>query len=196
MIPWYQQLPRCTFAMNRPDDEREAAAEQVKAKPFVRSERLGDNDRAVKQAAVKNDQSGCLPDASCISPRLPHTESLIDYTRASGRGSEKIGPWSAIFLARQRLPTCGLAGQSPSAVKRRRSTVGEYATRRLLRSVRGQSPGITKSRMPPGSQLDESMGDTPLHARSNTKVQLFRLRAFAVIVSAHSIRPHERDVML
>jgi hypothetical protein len=114
--------------MNRPDDEREAAAEQVKAKPFVASERLGDNDRAVKEAAVKNDQSGCLPDASCISPKLPHTESLIDYTRASGRGSEKIGPWSAIFLARQRLPTCGLAGQSPCAVKGRRSTVGEHAT--------------------------------------------------------------------
>ena len=80
--------------MNRPDDEREAAAEQVKAKPFV-APGLGDNDRAVKQAAVKNDQSGCLPDASCISPTVPHTESLIDHARASGRGNEKIGPWSA-----------------------------------------------------------------------------------------------------
>jgi hypothetical protein len=125
--------------MNRPDEEREAVAEQVKAKPFVASERLGDNDRAVKEAAVKNNQSGCLPDASCISPKLPLTESLIDYAQASGRGSEKIGPWSAVFLARQRLPTCGLAGKSPCAVKGRRSAVGQHATRRLLRSVRGQS---------------------------------------------------------
>jgi len=42
------------FAMNRPDEEREAAAEWVKAKQLVAPEQLGDNDRAVKGAALKN----------------------------------------------------------------------------------------------------------------------------------------------
>ena len=39
------------FAMNRPDEEREAAAQWIKAKQFVVPERLGDNHRAVKEAA-------------------------------------------------------------------------------------------------------------------------------------------------
>jgi len=41
------------FTMNRPDEEREAAAEWVKAKQLVAPERLGDNNRAVKEAARK-----------------------------------------------------------------------------------------------------------------------------------------------
>jgi 3-phenylpropionate/trans-cinnamate dioxygenase ferredoxin reductase component len=41
------------FAMNRPDEERQAAAEWVKAKQVVAPERLGDNNRAVKEAALK-----------------------------------------------------------------------------------------------------------------------------------------------
>lgn len=131
-----------------------------------------------------------------MSPKSPHTESLIDHARASGRGNEKIGPWSAIFLARQRLPTCCLAGKSPCAVKGGDPQWVNTPPGDCFAPVRVQSPGITKSRMPLGSQLDESMGDTPVRARSNTKVQLFRIRPFAVIVSAHSIRPHERDVML
>jgi NADPH-dependent 2,4-dienoyl-CoA reductase/sulfur reductase-like enzyme len=39
------------FAMNRPDEERQAAAEWVKAKQFVSPERLADNNRAVGEAA-------------------------------------------------------------------------------------------------------------------------------------------------
>jgi len=41
------------FAMNRPDEERQAAPEWVKAKQVVAPERLGDNNRAVKEAAAK-----------------------------------------------------------------------------------------------------------------------------------------------
>ena len=41
------------FTMNRPDEERQAAPEWVKAKQFVAPERLGDNNRAVKEAALK-----------------------------------------------------------------------------------------------------------------------------------------------
>src|SRR5262245_4724194 len=41
------------FTMNRPDEEREAAAEWVKAKQVVAPDRLGDNNRAVKEAALK-----------------------------------------------------------------------------------------------------------------------------------------------
>lgn len=41
------------FAMSRPDEERQAAAEWVKAKQLVAPERLGDNSRAVEDAAVK-----------------------------------------------------------------------------------------------------------------------------------------------
>ena len=41
------------FAMNRPDEERQAAAEWVKAKQLVAPERLGDNSRAVGDAALK-----------------------------------------------------------------------------------------------------------------------------------------------
>jgi NADPH-dependent 2,4-dienoyl-CoA reductase/sulfur reductase-like enzyme len=39
------------FAMNRPDEERDAAAEWIKNKQLVAPERLGDNHRAVKEAA-------------------------------------------------------------------------------------------------------------------------------------------------
>jgi NADPH-dependent 2,4-dienoyl-CoA reductase/sulfur reductase-like enzyme len=41
------------FAMNRPDEERQAAAEWVKAKQLVSPERLGDNNSAVNEAALK-----------------------------------------------------------------------------------------------------------------------------------------------
>jgi NADPH-dependent 2,4-dienoyl-CoA reductase/sulfur reductase-like enzyme len=41
------------FAMNRPDEEREDAAEWVKTKQLVSPERLADNNRAVKDAALK-----------------------------------------------------------------------------------------------------------------------------------------------
>jgi len=40
------------FAMNRPDEERQAAAEWVKAKQLVSPERLADNNRAVGEAAL------------------------------------------------------------------------------------------------------------------------------------------------
>ena len=42
------------FAMSRSDEEREAAAEWVKAKQVVAPERLGDNYRAVKEALTTN----------------------------------------------------------------------------------------------------------------------------------------------
>jgi NADPH-dependent 2,4-dienoyl-CoA reductase/sulfur reductase-like enzyme len=47
------------FAMNRPDEERQAAAEWVKAKQLVSPERLADNNRAVGEAALRanNDPS-------------------------------------------------------------------------------------------------------------------------------------------
>ena len=41
------------FTINRPDEERETAAEWVKAKQLVAPERLGDNSRAVGDAALK-----------------------------------------------------------------------------------------------------------------------------------------------
>ena len=41
------------FAMNRPDEERQAAAEWVKAKQLVSPERLADNNRAVGEAALR-----------------------------------------------------------------------------------------------------------------------------------------------
>ena len=40
------------FAMNRPDEERQAAAEWIKTKQLVAPERLGDNSRAVQDAAL------------------------------------------------------------------------------------------------------------------------------------------------
>jgi NADPH-dependent 2,4-dienoyl-CoA reductase/sulfur reductase-like enzyme len=40
------------FAMNRPDEERQAAADWVKARQLVSPERLADNNRAVKEAAL------------------------------------------------------------------------------------------------------------------------------------------------
>ena len=40
------------FAMNRPDEERQAAADWVKASQLVSPERLADNNRAVKEAAL------------------------------------------------------------------------------------------------------------------------------------------------
>jgi len=41
------------FAMNRPDEERQAAAEWVQAKQLVSPERLADNNRAVGEAALR-----------------------------------------------------------------------------------------------------------------------------------------------
>jgi 3-phenylpropionate/trans-cinnamate dioxygenase ferredoxin reductase component len=41
------------FAMNRPDEERQAAAEWVKAKQLVSPERLADNNRAVGEAELR-----------------------------------------------------------------------------------------------------------------------------------------------
>jgi len=41
------------FTMNRPDEERQAAADWIQAKQSVAPERLGDNNRAVKEAAQK-----------------------------------------------------------------------------------------------------------------------------------------------
>jgi NADPH-dependent 2,4-dienoyl-CoA reductase/sulfur reductase-like enzyme len=41
------------FAMNRPDEERQAAAEWVKARQLVSPERLADNNRAVGEAALR-----------------------------------------------------------------------------------------------------------------------------------------------
>lgn len=41
------------FAMNRPDEERQVAAEWVKAKQLVSPERLADNNRAVGEAALR-----------------------------------------------------------------------------------------------------------------------------------------------
>jgi NADPH-dependent 2,4-dienoyl-CoA reductase/sulfur reductase-like enzyme len=41
------------FAMNRPDEERQAAAEWVKAKQLVSLERLADNNRAIGEAALR-----------------------------------------------------------------------------------------------------------------------------------------------
>ena len=43
------------FAMNRPDEERQAAVEWVKAKQLVSPERLADNNRAVGEAARQTD---------------------------------------------------------------------------------------------------------------------------------------------
>ena len=40
------------FAMNRPNEERQAAADWVKARQLVAPERLADNNRAVKEAAL------------------------------------------------------------------------------------------------------------------------------------------------
>ena len=40
------------FAMNRPDEERQAAADWVKAKQLVSPEGLADNNRAIKEAAL------------------------------------------------------------------------------------------------------------------------------------------------
>ena len=42
----------CVFVMNRPDEEREAAPEWIKSKRIVSPERLGDQDRAIKEALV------------------------------------------------------------------------------------------------------------------------------------------------
>jgi NADPH-dependent 2,4-dienoyl-CoA reductase/sulfur reductase-like enzyme len=41
------------FTMNRPDEERQAAAEWIQAKQLVAPDRLGDNNRAIKDAALK-----------------------------------------------------------------------------------------------------------------------------------------------
>jgi NADPH-dependent 2,4-dienoyl-CoA reductase/sulfur reductase-like enzyme len=48
------------FAMNRPDEERQVAAEWVKAKQLVSPERLADNNRAVGEAALRANNP--LPD--------------------------------------------------------------------------------------------------------------------------------------
>jgi len=52
---WWLKQGRvvCVFAMNRPDEERQVAAEWVQAKQVVSPERLGDNKRKVKEAALK-----------------------------------------------------------------------------------------------------------------------------------------------
>src|SRR5215469_7384657 len=52
---WWLKQGRvvCVFAMNRPDEERQVAAEWVQAKQVVSPERLGDNNREVKEAALK-----------------------------------------------------------------------------------------------------------------------------------------------
>ena len=103
--------------MNRPDDEREAAAEQAKAKPFVRSERLGDNNRAVREAALKTtNPAACQMHRTCRQNRLIPKASMTTAEQAAG------GPKRSARGRREG----------------RRSTVGEHATRRLLRS--GQSP--------------------------------------------------------
>jgi hypothetical protein len=46
--------------MNRPDEERQVAAEWVKAKQLVSPERLADNNRAVGEAALRANNP--LPD--------------------------------------------------------------------------------------------------------------------------------------
>jgi NADPH-dependent 2,4-dienoyl-CoA reductase/sulfur reductase-like enzyme len=48
------------FAMNRPDEERQVAAEWVKAKQLVSPERLADNNRTVGEAALRANNP--LPD--------------------------------------------------------------------------------------------------------------------------------------
>jgi len=52
---WWLKQGRvvCVFAMNRPDEERQVAAEWVQAKQVVSPERLGDNKRKAKEAALK-----------------------------------------------------------------------------------------------------------------------------------------------
>ena len=50
---WWLKQDRLVsaFAMNRPGEERDAAAEWIKAKQSIAHERLGDNHRAIKEAA-------------------------------------------------------------------------------------------------------------------------------------------------
>lgn len=51
---WWLKQDRLVsaFAMNRPEEEREIASEWIKVKQSVAPERLGDNHRAVKEAAL------------------------------------------------------------------------------------------------------------------------------------------------
>ena len=51
---WWLKQSRLVsaFAMNRPDEERQAAADWVKARQLVSPEGLADNNRAVKEAAL------------------------------------------------------------------------------------------------------------------------------------------------
>jgi NADPH-dependent 2,4-dienoyl-CoA reductase/sulfur reductase-like enzyme len=50
---WWLKQGRlvCAFAMNRPDEERQAAAEWIQAKQLLSPERLVDNNRGVRDAA-------------------------------------------------------------------------------------------------------------------------------------------------
>jgi NADPH-dependent 2,4-dienoyl-CoA reductase/sulfur reductase-like enzyme len=59
---WWLKQDRLVsaFAMNRPDEERQAAGEWVKAKQMVAPERLGDNNRAVHEAALKTSNPDSL----------------------------------------------------------------------------------------------------------------------------------------
>lgn len=68
------------FAMNRPDEERQAAAEWVKAKQMVAPERLGDNNRAVHEAALKTSNPDSLGRWIPLAIAKPFdAENLIYY---------------------------------------------------------------------------------------------------------------------
>ena len=56
---WWLKQSRLVsaFAMSRPDEERRAAAEWVKAKQLVSPERLADNNRAVGEAALSRNNA-------------------------------------------------------------------------------------------------------------------------------------------
>jgi len=56
---WWLKQSRLVsaFAMSRPDEERQAAAEWVKAKQLVSPERLADNNRAVGEAALSRNNA-------------------------------------------------------------------------------------------------------------------------------------------
>jgi NADPH-dependent 2,4-dienoyl-CoA reductase/sulfur reductase-like enzyme len=58
---WWLKQSRLVsaFAMNRPDEERQVAAEWVKAKQLVSPERLAQTNRAVREAALRANNAPC-----------------------------------------------------------------------------------------------------------------------------------------
>jgi NADPH-dependent 2,4-dienoyl-CoA reductase/sulfur reductase-like enzyme len=58
---WWLKQSRLVsaFAMNRPDEERQVAAEWVKAKQLVSPERLAQTNRAVREAALRENNAPC-----------------------------------------------------------------------------------------------------------------------------------------